>query len=165
MIIQKGFGYLPTTDLTIASGKQYTFLFSAWSSAASFVQPLQDAVGAYSTGLSVSGSGLTTITVSLIPSYDMPLSAWKNLFSEAGLTDMTDITVGTFSQDTGFHPIQNIETYWGPKLEAAANALAPGFSWVKTIAIAGAVIVGGVLIMTYVPKPHYKDNPRRKQRR
>lgn len=186
-------GSVPTTDLTIAAGKKYTFLYgtSLFSDSESTLQAKLPNLASYASNISLSKSFWNDdVTLTLTPTYAMPLSAWTNLISEnLGMDNLKDLTVGTFSGSGGgipsvasnivatlSTPAQNIETYWSPKIQSAEAAIASGFKsvtsgvgsafdWIKWVAIAGAVMVGGVAIMTYLPKPHYKENPRRRYRR
>lgn len=170
-----GFGYetLPTTDLSIAAGRQYTFKFSSWSSKSTIQDQIPN-LTAYASGISVSTSGLTTVEVTLTPIYTMPLSGWQSVFSSIGLDDMTDLTVGTWTttSDTGFNPVKNISTYWEPKIKAAAKAATSSFdefiNWLKTAGM--YVAVGGVGLMALYAymkgrgaRPSYNSNPKRKK--
>ncbi len=184
-------GSVPTTDLTIAAGKQYTFLYSTslFSDSESTLQAKMADIASYASSMTLTKSFWTNdVTITFTPLYAMPLSAWTNLFSEIGLTDLQDLTVGTFGSSGGgtpsvasnivatlSTPVENVSTYWTPKIQAAEASVSSGFKsltsgvsstfdWIKWVAIAGAVMVGGVAIMTYLPKPHYKNNPRRRRR-
>lgn len=176
----KEFGTIPDDNLSVAAGKLYTFIFSSWKRASSLQDDLSASLDAYASNVSVTGQGLTGITVNLIPKNTMPVYAWRNLFSESGLTDMKDMYAGGMSTPEPSpltHPVQNITTYWEPKIESAADALkktvSSSLDYVKWIVIGGAVIVGGVVIMTYMPRPSrtetvervYKQNPKKKYRR
>jgi hypothetical protein len=171
------FGTVPTEDLSIAANKPYVFIYSSFSSASDIQRKLSE-LSAYAENIAATKSGLFTVTVTLTPLYSMKLSAWRNLFDGIGLHNLTDIYSGVPAgqKDTGFHPVQNIQTYWEPKIEAVGSAIKSGvgsatsgitsmFDYVKWVAIAGAVIVGGVTILTYLPKPHYKNNPRKRRYR
>lgn len=171
------FGTIPTQDLSIAAKKPYVFIYNTFSTEATIREKLNE-LSAYAENIAVTKSGLSTATITFTPLYAMKLSVWKNLFNNIGLSDLTDMYTGvpTGQQDAGFHPVQNVVTYWEPKIEAAGSAIKSGvssatsgissmFDYVKWIAIAGAVIVGGITILTYIPKPKYKQNPKRIKRR
>lgn len=171
---------LPTGDPTISTRDEYTFVFSigAFTSVPDLQTKLQTDLADYATNISVSQAGtilLPTASVLLTPLYNMPLSAWQNLFAQEGLSDMTDMTVGTYSStgganapsspliDTISHPVQNIATTYAPAVHAVenafsnigsglSNALGSVANYVKYIAIAGAVIVGGILILKVLPE-------------
>jgi hypothetical protein len=177
------FGTVPTEDLSIAANKPYVFIYSSFSSASDIQRKLSE-LSAYAENIAATKSGLFTVTVTLTPLYAMKLSAWRNLFDGIGLHDLTDMYVGgpASQTDQGFHPVDNVVTFWEPKLEAAGSAIKSGvssaasgissmFDYLKWIVVGGAVIVGGVVILKYLPEPKYKQtpqvqqNPKRRRRR
>lgn len=155
-------GMVPDTT-TIAANKQYTFIFSSWSSESSIMDRM-GTLSAYATGITVKKDGMSKAIVNLVPLYAMPLSAWQNQFANIGLTDMVDAYVGFFMADPEFKFV-NPATYWEPKIKSAGSwlgdTISGAFGYVKVLAIAGAVIVGGVVVLRYLPKPKYKENPKR----
>ena len=166
-----GFGSLPLNEnLTIAANKKYTFVFSSFKTVGAVKNAIGTSFDPYASGISVTGSGLSTIYVNLVPINNMPFYAWKNLFDEVGLSDMTDMYVGEAVpvssplKETISSPVSNVTQYWEPKIEAAgtaiknvassaANAIPNVFGNVKTIAIAGAVIGLTTLAIIYMPRP------------
>ncbi len=164
-------GSVPEADLSIAAEKPYVFIYNTYSTEATIRGKIAD-LSAYAKNITVKKDGMKKAIVELTPLYAMKLSVWRDLFKGIGLTDLKDMYVGTVSQATykeSFNPIQNVATYWEPKITAAKKALTDDlskmFDYIKWVAIAGAVIVGGVVVLTYLPKPRYKENPRKRKKR
>lgn len=162
-------GAILTTDYSIAANKPYVFIYSTYSREATIRKKLND-LAAYAGNIAVVKSGLTA-TITLTPLYAMKLSVWRDLFKNIGLSDLKDIYSGAPAgqKDEGFTPLKNIQVFWGPKIKSAADTIGSGlsgaFDYIKWVAIAGAVIVGGVVVLTYLPKPRYKENPKRRRSR
>lgn len=100
-----GFGIVPD-ETTIAAGHSYTFEFSSLLKTKSGIQNTFPQIAPYATNMTVSTSGMTGITIQLVPIDNMPLSAWRNLFAEYfGLTDLKDVYVGApITSPTAFGP-------------------------------------------------------------
>ncbi len=161
------YGSLPDNpEITVAAGKPYVFIYSSWYPQSTLNARLTE-LGAPAKDIKITTSGLTTVQITLTPLYNMPLSAWRTVFESIGLSDLTDFYVGTPSAPEPsplLSPVKNVTQYWGPKITALESSigapLATGFNYIKIIAIASAVAIGGIVILTYVPKPRRKENDR-----
>lgn len=155
---------LPDTTI-IAANKQYTFIFSSWMSKNSITEKMNN-LAAYAKDITVETSGMSKVVINLVPLYNMPLSTWRDQFSNIGLSDMNDMYFGSYSADPKFEFVNPVN-YWEPKIKSAGSwlgdTLSGAFGYVKVLAIAGAVIVGGVVVLRYLPKPKYKENPRNRR--
>lgn len=145
------FSALPDSNLTIAAGKQYIFTFSSWSSAETIKKKAGQLVP-YADNILVSSKGMTQISISLVPKENMPFYAWQSIFKGIGLDDMEEAYAGKEVNIPAFSPVNNISTYWEPKISAVTKGIGAAFDWTKTVTIAGAVIVGGILILRILPK-------------
>jgi len=157
---------LPDT-ITIAPNKQYTFTFSSWMSKDSITRKMSN-LAAYAKNITIETSGMTKVIINLVPMYAMPLSAWRDQFAGIGLSDMTDVYIGSYMTEPGFEFVNPV-TYWEPKIKSAGSwlgdTLSGAFGYVKILAIAGAVIAGSAVVLKYGPsKQKYKENPKRKKR-
>lgn len=161
-------GTLPPDKESLTVGrKPYVFIFSTGMSiddVNSAIAGLSDFADNISAVIGSEGGG--TVVVTLTPKIQVTFLAWEQLFSNIGLSNMTDAYIGTYTPqaDTGFHPIDNIENYYGPSVssawqsikDAASKATAPlgdALKYIEIVAVAAAVITGGVLIMRYLPAP------------
>lgn len=166
MYEDRGLGLIPSNPDTfnIVADKPYTWIVSTIQGDNALKEKV-NTLDAYATITSAKKTGIFEGEVVLTPKYVMPYSAWANLFSNLGIT-VKDVTVGGPSvAPPAFDPVKNISTFWTPKLKAAGDFIGSGFGYVKTIAIAGAIIAGSIAVIRFFPKRQYKENPRRIYRR
>lgn len=171
------FGVVPDSvsqDFMITENRQYVFTFSTWTKKAA-IQSKMTELEPYAKNISVETSGLTTAKVTLTPLNKMPLSAWRSVFSGIGLSDMKDFFVGSVKDEKqpAFSVTENLSKAYTPALKALGSGLGTAFDYVKWVAVAGAVIVGGIVILVYLPKPkrqlqepvrQYQENPKKRKR-
>jgi hypothetical protein len=81
-------------DISIAGGREYTFVFSSWQTKDALQIKLQFDFSGLATNISVTTQGLTGVTVTMTPIDTMHISDWIAAFAEEGLTDLKSFWAG-----------------------------------------------------------------------
>ena len=81
-------------DISIAGGREYTFVFSSWQTQEALQIKLQFDFSGLATNISVTTQGLTGVTVTMTPIDTMHISDWIAAFAEEGLTDLKSFWAG-----------------------------------------------------------------------